>query len=1117
MIRRASAWFAVWLVALWLPLSTVPARAQTPAQVDRAVAAGKAAFERNDFAAAIKAWRVALPVLEKSKDARAADLYFLIGFAYYRGTGDARDALASFRKALALHRALGAKARQSGDLSSIGGAEEALGDDAAALASYREALTLDRAAGDKQNIADDLGAMGKLERELAQFDDARAHLTEALSLDRELKDQAGEATHLGQLGNVLNELARYQDAVTAQQAALALHRALKDRGGEASDLGNLANAEENLGRFDDALALDRQALDIDKALGLKSAEASDLGNIGNVEGDLGRYDDALASHQQALALHRALADRREQAADLLDMGGIQLELGRYDEALDTLRAALALDRTGGDRSGEARVLADIGAIDEQLGSYADALDVASQALALHRAIGDKRDESTDLLNIGNVQIDLGRYAAALSTYQQSLSIDRAIGNRSGEAADLLNVGNADLFLNRDADGLAAQQQALAIHRAIDSRAGIASDLANVASIDVVLGRYADARESAAQAVALSTQLDAPDIRWRSLSAQAYADAHLDRRDDALTEYDAALDAIEALRSGLSGGERGGFFANKLFVYDEYEAYLIALDARFPGKGYDRKALEILERRSARTALEQIGASAARHFRGVDAKVVDDEDNAQAAIDRAEAVRTKLLAAQAVDPNALTAANAAVAAAQAQLASLEASIQTRYPAYYALRHPQPLVAQCRQTPCATLASFQQSVLRAGEVMLVYALLDGGSALWVIERDRVALYPLPAREQIDAAVAKTIEHFAGISNLLGSGAGETRIERSTAADLPGLSADSFALYRMLVPPGAAASLAHATNVIVVPSGSLYRIAFETLVDRDPGGDAPPHYLLQDAPLSYVPSASLLAVVRGSYAQPAPGRSPLLAFANPAFGAPPAATRGLPSYGGLQLAALRSAFASRGAASSALVFPALPGTQTEADAVRGALGAAADSVIAGADATRARVLALNAAGRLKSFRFLLFATHAILPGEIHGLSQPAIVLAHPERGDGLLTMSDVFGLSLDADFVALSACNTGVGAAGADGDSISGLTRAFLFAGTPAISVTLWEVDDAAAPQIVPPFFAGMHAGAATAAQALRQAKLALLQSPKARFRHPYAWGPSVIFGDGGGRAP
>ena len=111
----------------------------------------------------------------------------------------------------------------------------------------------------------------------------------------------------------------------------------------------------------------------------------------------------------------------------------------------------------------------------------------------------------------------------------------------------------------------------------------------------------------------------------------------------------------------------------------------------------------------------------------------------------------------------------------------------------------------------------------------------------------------------------------------------------------------------------------------------------------------------------------------------------------------------------------------------------------------------------------------------------------------------------------MADVFGLSLDADFVTLSACNTGVAAADTGGGGISGLTRAFLYAGTPAISVTLWEVDDAAAPQITPPFFAGMRAGTSPA-QALRQAKLAMLASPQARFRHPFAWAPSVIFGDG-----
>jgi CHAT domain-containing protein len=181
-----------------------------------------------------------------------------------------------------------------------------------------------------------------------------------------------------------------------------------------------------------------------------------------------------------------------------------------------------------------------------------------------------------------------------------------------------------------------------------------------------------------------------------------------------------------------------------------------------------------------------------------------------------------------------------------------------------------------------------------------------------------------------------------------------------------------------------------------------------------------------------------------------------------------------------------------------------------VRDALGAPPESVIAGEDATKARLVALNARDQLAQYRYLLFATHAVLPNEINGINQPALVFAHPEN-DGFLTMADVFGLRLDADFVALSACNTGRGAQDA-ADGISGMTRAFLYAGTPAISVTLWAVDDRAAPQITPQFFQAMKAGASPA-QALRQAKLALLGSSDPRFRHPYAWAPTVIFGDGG----
>ena len=78
-------------------------------------------------------------------------------------------------------------------------------------------------------------------------------------------------------------------------------------------------------------------------------------------------------------------------------------------------------------------------------------------------------------------------------------------------------------------------------------------------------------------------------------------------------------------------------------------------------------------------------------------------------------------------------------------------------------------------------------------------------------------------------------------------------------------------------------------------------------------------------------------------------------------------------------------------------------------------------------------------------MFATHGLAPGELNGLTQPALALSAPDiagvKGDGLLTMEEIFALKLNADWVVLSACNTGA-ATGAGAEAASGLgQRLFL----------------------------------------------------------------------------
>ncbi len=160
-------------------------------------------------------------------------------------------------------------------------------------------------------------------------------------------------------------------------------------------------------------------------------------------------------------------------------------------------------------------------------------------------------------------------------------------------------------------------------------------------------------------------------------------------------------------------------------------------------------------------------------------------------------------------------------------------------------------------------------------------------------------------------------------------------------------------------------------------------------------------------------------------------------------------------------------------------------------------------------------------------MFATHGLVPGELDGLHQPALALSAPDvagvPGDGLLTMEEILALKLDADWVVLSACNTGAGA-GAGAEAASGLGRAFFYAGTRAILVTNWSVHSASARELVSDLFRRQTADPKlTRGEALRQATMALLDGPGFEGRdgktlfsyaHPLFWAPYTIIGDGGG---
>jgi CHAT domain-containing protein/tetratricopeptide (TPR) repeat protein len=475
-------------------------------------------------------------------------------------------------------------------------------------------------------------------------------------------------------------------------------------------------------------------------------------------------------------------------------------------------------------------------------------------------------------------------------------------------------------------------------------------------------------------------------------------------------------------------------------------------------------------------------------------------------------------------------NAAVAGLQRQIDELRAShaqartiLLERFPEYAALLEPKPPTID---TVKATLAP--------SEALLSFYFGRGHGFVWAIPKHgpaRFAEIPIGA-EELERVVGKLREALEP--------------NATTLADIPPFDvALANRLDDVLLKPVDVA-WRDAKNLIVATNGALASLPLGLLpmaaavLERKDGPlfaeyrNVP--WLIRSHAVTIVPSAAALVTLRrlpaGSGA-----RDKFVGFGDPYFNAEEAAeaaeeradpeakikvadastTRGLPLR-------RRSVPQTAGLDSANLgLLPRLPDTAEELRSIATALGAdAARSLHLGKDANEQVVRTIG----LSKFKIVDFATHGLRPGDLDGLTQPALALTAPSvagvDGDGLLTMGEILSLKLDADWVVLSACNSGAGAT-ANAEAASGLARAFFYAGSRAILVTNWSVHSASARQLVADLFRRQTDNPAISrAEALRQAMVAMIDRGGYKdeagnmlfsYAHPLFWAPYSVIGDGG----
>lgn len=426
-------------------------------------------------------------------------------------------------------------------------------------------------------------------------------------------------------------------------------------------------------------------------------------------------------------------------------------------------------------------------------------------------------------------------------------------------------------------------------------------------------------------------------------------------------------------------------------------------------------------------------------------------------------------------------------------SLRRELARRFPDYASLVDPKPVVP-----------GDIQAALKADEaVVAIYSARDQ-AYVWTINPQRVGFRVVAlTRARIDADVAKV----------------RTSLDMSDAWVAPFDGTTAHALYKSLLAPDAALwSFSKLLNVI--PHGALGQLPFGILPTEPyqaKAGNDKAAWLIRRVAIAQQPSASSFLALR-QQSTVAGGGARFVGFGDPLFNAPGGVEAGgkvrklrliartPANAGNVEAGAImRDAFAR---------LEALPDTQIELEDMARSLQADPKTdLYLGRRASESNVKS----ARLDAYRIVAFATHGLVPGELAGLDQPALALSNPaltgeKDSDGLLTLEEILGLHLRADWVVLSACNTGSGD-GLQSEAVSGLGRGFFFAGTRSLLVSNWAVETVSARLLTTGVFRIQFEEAGLArAEALRQSMLQLMQRNEPNYSHPAYWGPFSLIGDG-----
>ena len=1059
-----------------------------------------------------------------------------LGYAYMRD-GKLAAAEPVLKRRLAIHEKVDGPehpnvAQALSDLGMLYG-DEGRYAEAEPLLQRSVAIRVKQLGDDRPEVAQSLNNLAAVYQDEGKLDAALPLFQKSLAIQEKALEPTDPllAIPLGNLGFVYKTLGKFRLAEPLYARALSISE--KALGAEhpnvTAALNNLAELYEAEGQFPVAEPLLQRALSIrEKVLGPEHTDvALSLNNLAELYREEERFAAAEPLLLRSVAIfEKALGPEHPQVARVLNnLAELYLAQGRRLLAEQPLLRSVAIweKALGPQHPDLAKALANLAALHQKNGKPAAAEPLHKRSLAiLEAALGPEHPGVASAINnLAGFYQAQGQFAAAEPLYRRSLAIvEKALGPpHPGTALALNNLASLYQAEGKPEEARPLYERSLAIYKTAlgEDHPSVATALANLATLSFDRKDWAQAASLWQQSTAL--------MEHRAMPVSAFAEPpSTSRREDApvrLSAYfrgliKAAWRSAGPMRAAPPDLIRSMFLKAQWSTQSDAAGAMAQMAARgVKGStklaGVIRDRQDLLQEWQARSIIQLAAFSRPPEKRNADAEA-------------ANSARLQDIAAR--------------------IREIDAKLKVDFIDYTELASPEPVSIEDLQGD-----------LDAGEALILFLDTEAFTPtpeetfVWVVTKTDVRWFRsklgTPSLEREVAALRCGLDYEGSweIDNSRCPAltrSDYTDADRQAGQPLPFDLARSHALYKELLGP--AEDLIKGKSLLVVPSGPLAQLPFQVLASEAPEPSATgaealgrAHWLIRDHALSVLPSASSLKTLRRR-AKPTEASRPMIGFGNPLLdgsaedegraktaisnttcpvkvssvsglsrGIPPIATGGGPAEIAAQL---------RGA-------PPLPETADELCAVAKELGAAPSDIYLGARATIPELMRLNEEGLLTAYRIVHFATHGAVSGEISGRGEPGLIMTPPDKAtaddDGYLPVSKIEDLKLDADWVILSACNTAAG--GYEGaEALSGLARAFFYAGARALLVSHWSVNSGVTVKLITGAMTRLAADKTTGrAEAMRQSMLALVEQGTPQEAHPASWAPFVLVGEGEFIAP